>query len=277
MRPGALSTQIRQLEEHLQVQLLKRDRHKLELTAAGRSFLDGCRRLLQDAGEYAKRARRIASGESGPLTIGFVPSLAHGLLPNILRVFRKRFPDVELFLNEMNSTEQIEQLSNKQIELGLIGLGLPREIIELETVLVTEEPLVAAIPQDHPLVLTTRNRIPLRTLANERFLFGSRSDAPVFNPWMIVLCQQAGFQPHVVQESGQPVTVLNYVAAGLGVTILPAQFSRLAIAGVRFIPLAKPVPAYRYCAAHLRHNQNRALENFVEIACEIGKGKKGLL
>jgi hypothetical protein len=57
-----------------------------------------------------------------------------------------------------------------------------------------------------------------------------------------VLCQQAGFQPLVVQESGQPITVLNYVAAGLGVTILPAQFSRLVTAGVCFIPLARPTP-----------------------------------
>jgi DNA-binding transcriptional LysR family regulator len=109
-------------------------------------------------------------------------------------------------------------------------------------------------------------------LLDERFLLGSRVNAPVFNPWIIVLCQQAGFQPLVVQESGQPITVLNYVAAGLGVTILPAQFSRFVTAGVCFIPLARPTPGYRYCAARMRNNRNPALLHFIGIACEVGKG-----
>jgi DNA-binding transcriptional LysR family regulator len=230
----SLSTQIRLLEEDVGVQLLERDSHKVELTPAGRSFIEGCRRLLQDADDFSRTARQIARGESGPLSIGFVPSLAHGLLPSVLRLFRQRFPDVQLFLSEMDSTAQIEQIAGHRIDLGFIGLGLPKDIPE--------------------------------------FLLGSRVNAPVFNPWIIVLCQQAGFQPLVVQESGQPITVLNYVAAGLGVTILPAQFSRLVTAGVCFIPLARPTPRYRYCAARMRNNRNPALAHFIGIACEVGKG-----
>jgi len=195
-----------------------------------------------------------------------------GLLPSVLRLFRQRFPDVQLLLSEMDSTAQIEQIAGNRIDLGLIGLGLPKDIPELEIVVVAEERLVAAIPQDHPLARKSHKSIPLRTLADERFLLGSRVNAPVFNPWIIVLCQQAGFQPNVVQESGQPMTVLNYVAAGLGVTILPAQFSRLVTAGVCFIPLARPTPGYRYCAARMRSNRNPAVANFIRITREVGKG-----
>ena len=198
----SLSTQIRLLEEDVGAKLLERDSHKVELTPAGRSFLEGCRRLLQDADDFARTARRIARGESGPLSIGFVPSLAHGLLPSVLRLFRKRFPDVQLLLSEMDSTAQIEQIAGHRIDLGFIGLGLPKEIPELEIVAVAEERLVAAIPQDHPFADKSRKAIPLKALATERFLLGSRVSAPVFNPWIIVLCQQAGFQPFVVQESG---------------------------------------------------------------------------
>lgn len=268
----SLSTQIRLLEEDVGFQLLERDSHKVELTPAGRNFLEGCRRLLQDADNYTRTARRIARGESVPVSIGFVPSLGHGLLPSILRRFRQQFPDVQLLLSEMDSTAQIELIAGNRIDLGLIGLGLPKDIPELETVVVAEERLVVAIPQDHPLAHKPRKSIPLVTLADERFLLGSRANAPVFNPWIIVLCQQAGFQPHVVQESGQPMTVLNYVAAGLGVTILPEQFSRLVRAGVCFIPLARPTPRYRYCAARMRTNRNPALPHFIRIACEVGKG-----
>jgi DNA-binding transcriptional LysR family regulator len=268
----SLSTQIRSLEEDVGVQLLERDSHKVELTPAGRSFLEGCRRLLQDADNYGRAARRIARGESVPLSIGFVPSLAHGLLPRVLRLFRQRFPDVQLFLNEMDSTAQIEQIAENRIDLGLIGLGLPgKEMPELDIVVVAEERLVAALPQDHPLAHKARKSIPLKMLADELFLLGSRLNAPVFNPWIIVLCQQAGFQPHVVQESGQPITVLNYVAAGLGVTIVPEQFSRLITAGVCFIPLARPTPRYRYCAARMRNNRNPVVEHFIQIAREVGQ------
>jgi Transcriptional regulator len=271
----SLSTQIRLLEEDVGVQLLERDSHKVELTPAGQSFLEGCRRLLQDADNYTGAARRIARGESVPLSIGFVPSLAHGLLPSILRRFRQQFPDVQLLLSEMDSTAQIEQIADNRIHLGLIGLGLPKDIPELEIVVVAEERLVAALPQDHPLARKPRKSIPLKTLADEHFLLGSRVHAPVFNPWIIVLCQQAGFQPHIVQESGQPMTVLNYVAAGLGVTILPEQFSRLVTAGVCFIPLARPTPSYRYCSARMRDNRNPVLSHFIRIAREVGKGVRG--
>jgi DNA-binding transcriptional LysR family regulator len=65
----SLSTQIRLLEEDVGAKLLERDSHKVELTPAGRSFLEGCRRLLQDADDYARTARRIDRGESGPLSI----------------------------------------------------------------------------------------------------------------------------------------------------------------------------------------------------------------
>ena len=268
----SLSTQIRLLEEDVDVQLLKRDSHKVELTPAGRGFLEGCRRLLQDADNYSRTARRIARGESVPLSIGFVPSLAHGLLPRVLRRFRQRFPDVQLFLNEMDSTAQVEQIAENRIDLGLIGLGSPKEIPDMDIVTVAEERLVAALPQDHSLAQKARKSIPLKVLADERFLLGSRLNAPVFNPWIIVLCQQAGFQPHVIQESGQPITVLNYVAAGLGITIVPEQFSRLVTAGVRFIPLARPTPKDRYCAARMRNNRNPVVEYFIQIAQEVGQG-----
>jgi DNA-binding transcriptional LysR family regulator len=270
----SLSAQIRLLEEDVGVQLLDRDSHKVELTPAGRSFLEGCRRLLRDADDCGRTARRVARGESVPLSLGFVPSLAHGFLPRVLRLFRQRFPDLQLFLTEMDSTAQVEQIAANRIDLGLIGLGLPKDIPDLDVVVVAEERLVAALPQDHLLVRRPRKSIPLKALANEHFLLGSRLNAPVFNPWIIVLCQQAGFQPHVVQESGQPITVLNYVAAGLGVTIVPEQFSRLVSAGVRFIPLARPTPTYRYCAARMRNNHNPVVEHFIQVAREVGQGEK---
>ena len=265
----SLSVQIRQLEEEMGACLLDRDTHRVSLTPAGLHFLEDCRRILRDVKESARNVRRISRGEAGQLSIGFVASLGHELLPGVLRDYRRKFPDVELSLTEMDTTQQIEALAARRLDLGFIGLGIPRETSDLQLALVAEEKLVVVLPQDHPLGQRAgrpAKSIRLSALAEERFLLGARTNAPIYNPWIITLCQQAGFQPRDLQEIGQPVTVLNYVAAGLGVTILPAQFSRLSTVGVQFIPLAAPAPNYRYYAAWRPRNQHTALFHFVEVA-----------
>jgi DNA-binding transcriptional LysR family regulator len=265
----SLSTQVRQLEETVGAQLLERDTHRVSLTPAGISFLEDCRRLLRDAENSARNALRISRGEAGRLSIGFVASLGHGLFPSVLRAYRKSFPDVELHLTEMDTTQQIEALTARRLHLGFIGLGLPRETSDLELMLVAEEKLVAVLAEDHPLIRRgkgTVKNLHLRSLAGEKLLLAARQNAPIYNPWIITLCQQAGFQPHDLQEIGQPVTVLNYVAAGLGFTVLPAQFSRLQTVGVRFIPLRGPIPGYRYYVAWSPKNTHSSLHHFVKIA-----------
>jgi DNA-binding transcriptional LysR family regulator len=265
----SLSTQIRQLEEEMQAKLLERDTHRVFLTPAGRRFLEDCRKLLRDAAESARTARRISRGEAGQLAIGFVASLGHGLLPRVLRAYRKKYPSVDLRLSEMDTTQQIEALAARQLDIGFVGLGLPRETSNLNLELVAEEKLVVVLPQDHPRAVSggrVARSIRLRSLEGERLLLSARQSAPIYNPWILTLCQQAGFQPYDVQEAGLPVTVLNYVAAGMGVTVLPAQFSRMPMAGVRFVPLAAPAPVYRYYAAWQAQNGHVALRHLVEIA-----------
>lgn len=265
----SLSLQIRQLEEDIGAQLLERDTHQVSLTPAGHSYLEDSRRLLRDAGDSARNALRISRGEAGQLSIGFVASLGHGVFPSVLRAYRKSFPEVELRLLEMDTSQQIEALVERRLHLGFIGLGLPKETSDLELSLVAEEKLVAGLPDDHPLLRRGRkavNSLELSELAGERLLLTARQNAPIYNPWIITLCQQAGFHPHDVQEMGQPVTVLNYVAAGVGFTILPAQFSRLQTVGVRFIPLKGPLPTYRYYVAWLANNPHSAVHHFIQIA-----------
>lgn len=273
----SLSAQIRQLEAEIGARLLERDTHQVSLTAAGRSFLEDCRRILRDADDSVRTVQRIASGKAGQLSIGFVSSLGHGLLPSVLKTYRRRYPDVDLRLLEMDTSQQIQELNAHRLDLGFIGLGQPSDkMTNLELTTVAEEKLMAVLPQDHPIVANAKitiKSVKLSALAHERFILAARPSAPVYNPWLVVLCQQAGFQPNVVQEVGQPVTVLNYVAAGLGITILPAQFKRLSTVGVRFVPLGAPVPSYRYCAAWSAQNQHSALTNFVEIAKSVGSAK----
>lgn len=262
----SLSTQVRQLEDEIGARLLNRDTHRVSLTAAGQYFLESCRQILRASEDAARTAQRIGCGQAGRLAVGFVESLGHDLLPRILRAYHRQFPDVELRLAEMDTTQQIEALNARELDVGLVGLGLWEEVSDLQLMTIDEEALMAVLPAEHPLLRDGPDALPLAALAAENFYLAERSGAPLYNPWISVLCQQAGFAPRVVEESGQPITVLGYVAAGLGVTILPAQFSRVPVAGVHFVPLQEPAPRYRYCVAWSPRNAHSALEHFVGTA-----------
>jgi DNA-binding transcriptional LysR family regulator len=119
----SLSSQIRQLEEELDARLLERNSHRVTLTIAGRSFLDGCRRILRDTDSLKIQVHKAAHGETGQLHVGFVPSLAHEFLPKIMQPFGHRFPEIDLRLVEMDSSQQLEQIALHQLDIGLIGLG----------------------------------------------------------------------------------------------------------------------------------------------------------
>jgi len=278
----SLSVQIQQLEEEIGTPLMERNTHQVALTAAGSEFLESCRRMLRDVEDGKQKALRIARGDWGQLSVGFVSSLGHRLLPRTLRAYRTSFPDVELQLQEMDTSRQIAAIEDHRLDLGFIGLGQSSDkLSKLEFALVAEERLYAAVPDNHPLA-TRANRqrgVALHSLANERLLLADSQSAPLFNPWVMVLCQQAGFQPsafpqsfqHSSQQSGQPIALLNYVAAGLGITILPGQYRHLATDGVSYLPLVRPAPRYRYYAAWLPQNKYAPLHRFIEVARQVAR------
>jgi DNA-binding transcriptional LysR family regulator len=266
----SLSAQIRQLEEEIGVRLLERDTHRVKVTLAGQRFLQGCRGILRSVEDNTWAAQSIAKGEAGMISVGFVSSLGLSLMPGVMRDYGRKFPNAELELVEMDSSQQIKALHDHQLDLGFIGLGLTSEKMSgLNVATVVEEQLYVVVPENHRLGVEARRfgrPLALSDLSAESFLFAARSTAPVFNPWLVVLCHEAGFQPNIRRETGQPVTVLNYVAAGLGISILPAQFCRLSVEGVTFIRLTQPAPRYRYSAAWSRHNRHPGIPHLVRVA-----------
>ena len=260
----ALSVQIHQLEEQLGTILLDRDRHHVALTAAGKVFLEHGRRLLRGADEAVRAAVRAARGETGRLAIGFIAQLSYEWVPLVLRSFRRHHADVEISLVELTPTRQIEELMERRLDLGIIGLGPPQPPAELQVAVMSEDKLVAALPLDHRLA--TRRSLALGELSHEKFIFTARQDAPAFSPWLLALCRQAKFEPEIALETDRSPSALNYVAAGYGVAIFPAQIGRLAMPGVRFIPLDKSTPLYQLCAAWRKDNRSPALESFLGTA-----------
>src|SRR5262245_12716579 len=228
----ALSRQIRDLEDELGLRLFERDRRRVALTAAGAVFLDEVRRLLGQVDRAVTLARRAARGEYGALGIGYVPAVAYSALPDIVRAFRRRLPEVAVRLNEMSPVQQVEALLAERVDVGFLRGPVREPALSAETVL--EESLVAALPSGHPL--TAHKELRLAMLAEEPFVLLARSRGPGFHDQIVALCHAAGFSPRVVQEGSQTDTI-SLVASGAGVAIVPISLRVIRRAGVVYRPL----------------------------------------
>ena len=230
-----LSQQIRALEREIDAALFVRHPRGVSLTDAGRSFLADAEQILAQA-EHAKiRARRTARGEVGRIAVGFTTSAPfHPLVARAIREFRGNRPNVSFVLEESSSGDMVSGLRDDRLDVAFIRSGLvDPEGITVHPLL--QEDMVAAFPARHPL--TRRARLTLKDLADETLILYRRPDGRGLYDVIIAACAEAGFSPHVGQEAPRIVSTLNLVAAGLGITIVPASLSRLPLEGVTYKPL----------------------------------------
>lgn len=258
----ALTRQIQQLERELGVQLFDRSHRRIRLTDAGHAFLDESRRLLAAAEQAKEAARRAARGETGRLTVAFVGSATYGPLPLILRAFRERFPAVHLLLDEMDSAAQSAGLLERRVDVGFLRTPLGDAELAAETLL--REPIVAALPQGHPLA--KRAEVPLAELAGEPFVLFHRSEQPSYADVVLEVCAKAGFRPRLAQEATEVQTAIGLVGAGFGVCLVPEAVHGLRRPGVVYRPLRRPVPMTELVAIYRRDNRSPALREFLNAA-----------
>lgn len=260
---SALSRTIADLESEMEVRLLDRSTHGVALTEAGALFLAKVKLILEDTRDAVAEAQRRARGETGTLRIGFIGTLSQSLLPHLLQTYRAKYPSVDLILGELGPTQQRERILSGHLDCGFIGFAVDSPEPGMEMIVAAEDDLMAAVPSNHPLAKHATVR--LADLKDEAFYLTAQANAPVFNPWLMKLCEKSGFQPRIARETERAATVLNYVAAGFGVSLFPARIASLATPGVRFLPLKGRLPKYQYKLAWLRRNQSPALMKFVEL------------
>jgi DNA-binding transcriptional LysR family regulator len=259
-----LSQQIKQLEAELGLALFVRTSRTVTLTAAGEELLERARRTLSRLQEDFNAVQRIGRGEVGALNIGFAGSAMLSNLPDVIRSYRRSYPDVQLRLGEMVTSEVIDHLRDETIDLGFLRDPGEVEGIVIESLL--REPFVAILPAKHRLAI--QKIISVTKLKGEPFIFYRRSVGPVAYDRTIRLCEQAGFSPEIVQEAPQWPTAIRLVAAGLGVSIAPACVAKLGTPGVVFRPIfAKD--AFTEIALGRRDEPARpTMEAFVKLARE---------
>ncbi|CAI0690237.1 Ben and cat operon transcriptional regulator [Serratia entomophila] len=234
-----LSQQIQALEEMVGARLLARNNRNVSLTQAGEMFLKEAYQVVDQVARAAEKAARLERGELGELTIGFTSSAPFiSVVSRSLRAFRQQHLQVHIKMREINTKQQIEPLLNGELDLGVMrNTRLPDA---LRHHLLLCEPLVAVVPEGHPLSRLAPGALRFQHLAEEPFVFFSREVGTALYDEILLLLSRAGITPYITQEVGEAMTIIGLVAAGLGVSILPASFSRVRIDGVKYLPLAEP-------------------------------------
>jgi len=263
---SAVSAQIRILEDAVGVVLLERNSRRVELTGAGHIFLRGAKKVITDLEEITKQTRRIGRAETGHLAIGFIGAQSHEWMPQVLKRFRRKYPDVEVTLTEMVPTVQLEALSTHRLDVGVIGAIDGKAPPGLRVECIVEEQPMAGVPSDHPLA--TRPFIRLQQLKEEGFILTSRENAPSYRSWLARLCQRVGFTPRVVQEVDRARTAVQYVAAGFGISIFGEHITRQPAPGVKFIPIRPHGLKIRYGIAWRKERFEPLIERFIEYTKE---------
>jgi DNA-binding transcriptional LysR family regulator len=261
MAQPPLSQQIKQLEAELGVQLLTRSTRRVQLTPAGERFLTRAREVLSAVDDAAAEARRVEDGVSGHVSIGFTGSATYELLPRISKVLRQELPDVTLDLRgELLTPAQVSGLLDGQLDVGLLRPPVGDADLSVRTL--RHEPLVVVLPEAHPLAAT--EQVAIRDLRDEPFVGYPSHHRSVVHDAVQEACRAAGFTPQTTEVT-ETSTLVSFVAAGLGVALVPRSVQHLRITGATYRPLTGTVPSVELALATRRDDRSPAVARVVAL------------
>ncbi len=262
MAQPPLSQAIRRLESDLGAQLLHRTTRRVELTEAGRAYLARARTILADVEEAGHEARRVAAGAVGHLTIGCVGSVTYSLLPALSRHLAVELPGVDFsFRGEMLAPDQIAALRSGEIDLALLRPPVTDPALTVRPL--RRDRLVVAVPAAHRLA--RRRQVHITDLREAPLIVHSAGRRSVMYGVVLGLFHDAGLEPHVRHEVGETSTLITLVAGELGVAVVPEPVTALALQGVVYRPLTRPVTTVDLALAHRAGRSEPHLTRTIEL------------
>jgi DNA-binding transcriptional LysR family regulator len=268
-----LSQQIRALEKELGVTLFRRLPRGMELTESGHALLVDARIILDQVNTTIEGVRRISQGELGRIAVGFTESASlHPFIPAVIRAFRQVSPGVTLAVEESNTSDLVEALRQNRVDVAFIRSPIGNAAgLKMETMLVEE--MIVALPATHPLAQNKRRKsLPLTALAEESFILNRRPSGPGLYDTVIAACRVAGFSPKVKLEARKNLSTLSLVAAGLGISIVPASIRHVKLEEVVYLNIDY-APGLR-APLHLAYRdipQSGAVERMIIEARKLAK------
>jgi DNA-binding transcriptional LysR family regulator len=262
-----LSQQIRQLEDELKVKLFQRTKRQVQLTEAGKLFVEEARVILAHAEQAANLAMRINTNEVRQITIGVAGPADARIFVEILGAFGRRHPKVRISLQNMSTTDQADALREGRLHAGFLTLPIDDSNLVTETIM--QQPVMIALPHNHPLA--TRSRVPLLALASEPHIMFARHLSPRFFDAVVDSCRDAGLSLNIVHEVDNLYTACALVAAGLGVCFVPAGIQEGRSTSIVLRPLKPALPHLdmHMALAYRRQPTCKLAQLFVDVVREV--------
>ncbi len=260
-----LSIQIAQLEAEVGVTLFARTSRNVQLTASGEIFLNDVRVILDRITVACDRARAVGVGYTGRIDIGLSASHFQGPLPSAVAQYMKANPHISIVLHESKPADQLEDLRNGTIDLSVSRTPVNDGVLKSHLLFV--DPVHVALHRDNPLA--ENSHLSLCDLSDCSFVM-LRDESSAYARLLHQSCVQAGFEPNVLQWVVEIPAVINLVAAGIGVGLVPKSVTYSGYDSVKFVQLKEgTLPSSVYVLQRCIKTSN-VLDDFVRMLITNG-------
>jgi len=212
---STLSAGIKELEELLQAKVAERTNRSVMLTPLGVRLVVMAKEVLRRAEDMVDAARDAGGTLAGPLTLGVIPTIGPYLLPRALPAIHAKYPKLELFLREDYTDRLLEQLADGRLDVIL--MALPYEMTGVESQILSEDGFVLACPKDHPL--GAQAAVDIGDFADQPLLL--LEEGHCLRRHSLEACRLEGREARKHYEATSMPTLVQMVAMGLGLTLLP--------------------------------------------------------
>jgi LysR family hca operon transcriptional activator len=260
----SLSRQIRDLEYQVGVELLRRGAHGVELTAAGRTFLDHARLALAQVDAAGEAARRAAQPTKRTFALGFLTGQEMDWLPEAMRILRDELPNIEVTVFSQYSPDLATALMRGKLDLAFLRPEPHMAGLTFKTV--TKEPIVVIMPSDHRLA--SHETIGVQEIVGEKFISVSTS-APVLRTVIDDYLKRSGLDIKPDHEVDNLAMAMSLVASTRGVALLPAYAQNFLPRSLISRPLEGDVPTIDLVIGYSNANTSPILKFFLSKADDL--------
>jgi len=259
-----LSQQIKNLEEEIGVRLFQRTSHGVTLTHAGDIFLVHAKQIIAHSEAAIRATQRAERGDTGLMRLGFTGSAAFNpLVSQLIGAFRRAYPNVDMTLDETNSDQLLDAVVNRRLDVAFIRPGLSA-VMGVRLAALPDEPMLIVLPSSHPLA--AQKKLSIVALSGQALLTVAGPAGTSLHGEVLRACREAGFEPILGQSAPQISSIINLVAAGMGVSVVPAAITQVRVRGVAYIPIQGNGLKARLAIASRRDDLSATVINFLQMA-----------
>ena len=259
-QPG-LSRQIKQLEDTIGYKLFHRHQRKVELTVAGAFLAKECKKVFSFLEGAIDQAAHLSAGNMGELKIGYVGSAMQEVLPPILKLIRKEFPEIHFDLRQWDNQRQVEAIMDGTIDIGFVRVdSLPASLKKKEMQIDTYS---LVLPRDHPI--SNKSFKDISQLKAENFILFDPSYSESYYRQMMRIFDDAGFVPNIAHKTVHASTIYSLVENGFGVSVVPSSLKKGYDYNLKFIEMNRSVHRTTLHATWNPENRNPSMEHFLSV------------